>query len=189
MFEARNKFVPLSKKEEELVERVLSAGDRIIEHLDSLANGKPKGFWVELFDRLLELARFGPKLLSPYAPDVPKTTEKQYHRLGEGMDKFFARFNLIALTLQDDNKALELYFKDIGHDWDEDANSAALVITDLAELAHDFIHFRRGWDLLTPAVRAEVEWSLRFEYEQHWGEHLHRALLTTYQMVCWVHAE
>jgi len=189
MSRSQEKFVPLSNDEEELVEAVLAAGDRIIELLDRLADGKPEGFWIELMDRLLELARFGTKLRLPYARDVPKWAEKEYNNLSPGTDVFFKRLGIVMNALQNDCDVLQSYFQEFGEGWSQAADDAVTVTTDLAELAQDFTHVRLGWDMGSAEVRVEAEWELRFGYEQHWGEHMHLAILTTHRMLCYALAE
>lgn len=181
------KFVPLTEDEQKVVEKVLAASDRLAEHLDSLTDGIPDRFWIGLLERLLNIASLGPQLLRPYPPEVLKKHEKQYDALRPSTDAFFARLNLFMSILCERCRCLATHYPEDGFECEREA--AMLLPTDLAELLQDLEHCNTAWATKNPEVMAEAEWELRFGYEYHWGEHLHRAINTVHQIICCTHVE
>jgi len=66
---------------------------------------------------------------------------------------------------------------------------AALLWTDLAELYCDLLGGVRRYEIGTEDARRAALWEWRCGFEQHWGDHLLRALLTVYEIRFQLHHE
>jgi hypothetical protein len=59
---------------------------------------------------------------------------------------------------------------------------ALMVWDDLGDLYHDLLDGLKAYELGTDQARAEAAFRWRWGFENHWGEHLFRALLVIHQI-------
>ncbi len=90
---------------------------------------------------------------------------------------------MIQDVISDDTSALVAHHIQISNGkLDDDAIRSDMLWDDLADMYRDLRCGLRLWDMGTVESRIEASWAWRFNYENHWGHHLARAMQSVHEI-------
>jgi len=140
--------------------------------IDSFSSGKPSDCYTSLLRLLSTLAKSGEAL--PW--DMPERDDDREERMTHSDWQKVSRMIAEVVEADCDDLCEE-------HADDEGAIDRVFMLwDDLADLYLDLIEGIRLSDVGSNDAIAEAVWQWRFGYEQHWGEHLLRALRTVHEI-------
>jgi hypothetical protein len=150
-------------------------------HIDAMRAGKIDQPYTKLMALLTAVLHRGLKL--PWTS--VELTRQGHLRRGER----HAIEMEIASAVSRNGEVGQLHAEHLSFDSEHEALRAFMYDDDLADLYCDLRdglnHYARGG----PADIDEACWHWRWGYEEHWGEHLIRAMLTTHELLYRVRVE
>ncbi len=126
----------------------------------------------------------------PVEIEIPKTKHAKSESLAMSTDEAAAVSRMVhELVAPESYALLERHEEFADADMkgkDPAATRAFMLFDDLADIYRDVHHGLAVWNVGTPDAQAEAAWQWRWGYENHWGEHLFRAMLTVHEMRYWL---
>jgi hypothetical protein len=152
--------------------------------IDSLRFGRPERLYTTLEALLPQLH----SRILPVRGEMPETKHPEHDALAMTHQQWQETADIVKEVVSSEVHDVSGWHKIVSAEeslaaiGEYDANRAEALWDDLADIYRDLRSGLALWRTGALDGRAEASWQWRWCYENHWGEHLFRAMLTVHEI-------
>ncbi len=167
--------MPISPKNMAALTDFADAAQDYCALVDTLKNGKPKGFYKKLESLLAKLAY----LILPVEQEMSEAEDDQFEHLAMTHEQWSELAGIIMVATAPEMEELVAWHEETL----EEGDRASMLWDDLPDIYRDLHDGLALWREGTPDGQAEAAWEWRYNYDIHWAHHLFRAMTTVNEML------